>query len=410
MENEEMNQEDQPNTTEDEDPMVNYQNWKRNSPFLYDTLITHELENISLCVNWFPKKDYSKELYNVQKLILGTYSEGVNKDYLIIAKIFLPNLNLKRNNKDIKDYDNEVIKEYSKIKNKIEIETKIRHEGEINKAKIMPQIENKQLIATKKNNGELNIYDYLKFSNEKNNDDEIPNPTKILKGQTKIGYGISWNNIEEGLLVSSSYDHSICLWDINSDKNDPLKKYNEHTLECEDVCFSKKNCNLFLSCGDDKTIKIFDKRADKSMNSIEGHSDFINSIDINSINEFLYITGSKDNTIALWDLRKPELKLHSFLHHKEAITNVRWNPKIENIFASAGEDCKILIWDLFQIGANIGRDDNDDACSEMIFEHSGHLDRINDIDWNLLENMMIGSVDNAKILHLWEMNEQINKK
>ena len=44
MENEEMNQEDQPNTTEDEDPMVNYQNWKRNSPFLYDTLITHELE------------------------------------------------------------------------------------------------------------------------------------------------------------------------------------------------------------------------------------------------------------------------------------------------------------------------------------------------------------------------------
>ena len=403
-----MYQEEQSNINEeDEDTTINYQNWKKNAPLLYDTLITWELQDISLCVNWFPKKDDSKKLYYVQKLILGTYSEGVNKDYLLIAKTILPNPTLKRSNKDIKDYNKEVVKEYAKIKNKIEIETKIRHEGEINKAKIMPQIkENKQLIATKTNKGEVNIFDYLKFSANEN-DDEIPKPTKILKGQTKIGYGLSWNPIEEGLIISSSYDHSICLWDINSNKNDPLKKYNEHTLECEDVCFSKKNGNIFLSCGDDKMIKIFDKRADKSMNSIEGHSDFINSIDLNSVNENIYITGSKDNTIALWDLRKPELKLHSFIHHKEAVTNVRFNPNRENIFASSGEDCKVLIWDLFQIGANIARDDNDDASSEMIFEHSGHLDRINDIDWNLLENMMIASVDNTKILHLWEMNAQI---
>ena len=160
MEPEKMYQEEQSNINEeDEDTTINYQNWKKNAPLLYDTLITWELQDISLCVNWFPKKDDSKKLYYVQKLILGTYSEGVNKDYLIIANTFLPNSNLTRNNKDIKDYNNEVIKEYSKIKNKIEIETKIRHEGEINKAKIMPQIENKQIIATKKNNGEINIFD-----------------------------------------------------------------------------------------------------------------------------------------------------------------------------------------------------------------------------------------------------------
>ena len=152
------------------------------------------------------------------------------------------------------------------------------------------------------------------------------------------------------------------------------------------------------------SIKILDYRVGKPVISVEGHTAEVNSIDFNPKNEFLYITGSSDKTIALWDIRNPQLKLHSFYHHKEAIYNVKWNDRRPNIFASSSYDNKILIWDLMQIGANIGREDNEDAPSEMIFEHGGHTDRINDFDWNPNEDMLLASVDDVNNFQMWEMN------
>ena len=147
-----------------------------------------------------------------------------------------------------------------------------------------------------------------------------------------------------------------------------------------------------------------DYRVNKPVISVLGHEAEINSIDFNPKNEFIYITGSSDKTIALWDIRKPELKLHSFFHHKEGVFNVKWNERRPNIFSSSGDDNKLLVWDLMQIGANIGRDDNEDAPSEMIFEHGGHTNKINDFDWNPNEDMLIASVDDDNCLQMWEMN------
>ena len=47
----------------------------------------------------------------------------------------------------------------------------------------------------------------------------------------------------------------------------------------------------------------------------------------------------------------------------------------------------------------------------MIFEHGGHLDKINDFDWNQNEDMMCASVDDMNNLQIWEMNVKsiINK-
>ena len=389
--------------------------WKKNAPYLYDVLITWGLDWPSLCVNWLPKVDYLKERpFYLQKIVLGTHTSGQEADYLLIGKARLPISQVvlesqspdsgitKEDFENLKKVTNEqLIEDYAKFENKIEIETKIRHDGEVNKAKASPHKFN--LIATQTNKGEIHIFDYYKFP-PKPKDETISEPTKRLKFHTNIGYGLSWSNFEANYLLSGSYDRTVCLWDIESQNYEPLKVFKEHKSECEDVCFCKKQKNICASCGDDKTIKIMDLRTNASALSISGHEAEINSIDFNPENEFLYITGSNDKTAALWDLRKPELKLHSFIHHKGGILNVKWNNKRPNIFASSGEDNKILVWDLTQIGANIARDDNEVAPSEMIFEHGGHLDKINDFDWNQNEDMMCASVDDMNNLQIWEMN------
>lgn len=44
---------------ESENQVINeeYKIWKKNVPFLYDLVITHELDWPSLTVQWLPKKD-----------------------------------------------------------------------------------------------------------------------------------------------------------------------------------------------------------------------------------------------------------------------------------------------------------------------------------------------------------------
>ena len=395
-----------------------YKIWKKNAPYLYDVLITWGLDWPSLCVNWTTKIDYQKDrpIYT-QKMILGTFSSGQEEDYLMIANVNLPiskavqefnppDQSLKKEIENFNKMTNEqMIEEYSKNENKIEIEAKLRHDREVNKAKSNPL--NWNIIATQTNNGEINIYKYQKL--EKN---EIQDSTKKFKFHTKIGYALSWSLFKSNYLLSGSYDGTVCLWDIESNNSEPICHFHEHQSECEDVCFSRKHEYIFGTCGDDKTIKIMDYRTDKPIISVLGHEAEINSIDFNPQNENLYITGSNDKTVALWDFRKPELKLHSFIHHKNSILNVKWNNRRNNIFASSGEDNKVLIWDLTQIGANISRDDNEEAPSEMIFEHGGHLDKINDFDWNQNEDMMCATVDGSNNLQIWEMNIKsiINKE
>ena len=388
--------------------------WKKNAPYLYDVLITWGLDWPSLCIDWLPKVDYvPKRNFYLQHLILGTHTNNEEPNFLLICKTRLPisELVLKEHSegpfqKEDIDYlsnitNEQMIEEYQKTEKKFEIVTKIPHEGEVNKAKASPKEPN--IMATQTNKGEIHIFDYYKCP-PKPEDENVSKPNKRLISHTKLGYGLSWSNFKSEYLLSSSYDGSVCLWDINSNSSSPIHKYSEHKSECEDVCFNKKQMYIFASCGDDKTIKIMDYREGKPVLSIEGHTAEINSIDFNPENEFIYITGSSDKTIALWDLRKPELKLHSFIHHKEAIYNVKWNKRRTNIFASSGDDNKVLIWDLMQIGANIGREDNEDAPSEMIFEHGGHLDKINDFDWNSNEDMLLASVDDVNNLQIWEMN------
>jgi histone-binding protein RBBP4 len=66
-----------------------YRVWKKNSPYLYDFVLTHSLEWPSLTVQWLP--DYSKakneKELSLHKLLIGTQSDGSDPNYLIIADV-----------------------------------------------------------------------------------------------------------------------------------------------------------------------------------------------------------------------------------------------------------------------------------------------------------------------------------
>jgi len=85
---------------------------------------------------------------------------------------------------DASHYDNEKgeFGGFGSVSGKIEIEIKINHEGEVNRARCMPQ--NPCVIATKTPTSDVLV--------------------------------LSWNPNLNGHLLSASDDHTICLWDINA--------------------------------------------------------------------------------------------------------------------------------------------------------------------------------------------------
>ena len=96
---------------------------------------------------------------------------------------------------------------------KIEMEIVMNHEGEVNRARYMPQ--SPFIIATKTPGSDVLVFDYSKHPSRPDASGECQ-PDLRLRGHQKEGYGLSWNPNLQGHLLSASEDKTVCLWDLNT--------------------------------------------------------------------------------------------------------------------------------------------------------------------------------------------------
>lgn len=123
----------------------------------------------------------------------------------------------------------------------------------------MPQ--NPCIIASKAITGEVYIFDYTKHTSNPPPNGQC-NPDLRLLGHTQEGYGISWNPIAKGQLVSASEDGTVCLWDISAVSKerrsmDAKSIYRGHSSIVEDVAWHCLHDSIFGSVGDDKHLLMF---------------------------------------------------------------------------------------------------------------------------------------------------------
>lgn len=152
-------------------------------------------------------KDYSK-----QKLILGTHTSDNEQNYLMVAEVQLP---LEESELDGRQYDDErnEVGGFGGAHGKVHVIQQINHDGEVNRARYMPQ--DKFIIATKTVSADVYVFDYSKHPS-KPHPDGVCRPNLILKGHKTEGYGLAWSPYMTGHLLSGSDDAQICLWDISS--------------------------------------------------------------------------------------------------------------------------------------------------------------------------------------------------
>ncbi|EIW71564.1 hypothetical protein TREMEDRAFT_60487 [Tremella mesenterica DSM 1558] len=393
-----------------------YKVWKKNTPFLYDTVITHALTWPSLTCQWLPDMETPKDAdYTIHRIILGTHTSGQTPNHLMIAEVLLPKVSVEKTREEVADmYDEERQELGSHTKSPVRVRVKqtIHHDGEVNKARYMPQ--NPDLIATKTPKGEVYIFDRTKHESKAPVGGECK-PDIRLKGMSKEGFGLSWSPMAEGHILSSGEDGFVAHWDIQAyDKKDPslqpLRKYTGHSSNVSAVDWHPFNGNLFGSVGDDCHFMLWDTRSEitsKPSQKVEAHAEDVNCLAFAPSSEHLVLTGSNDKTIALWDLRKLGQKLHSFEAHKGAVTEVVWSPHSAIHFASASADRRVHIWNMDAIGEEQTPDDAEDGPPELLFVHGGHTSKPGDISWSSSARWHIATTTEDNILQIWEPSRHI---
>ncbi|KAI7907045.1 WD40-repeat-containing domain protein [Cokeromyces recurvatus] len=388
--------------------------WKKNSPFLYDLVVTHALEWPSLTCQWFPDvEDVPGKNYKIQRLLLGTHTNDNEPNFLQIASVKIP----KGHNNDEKNSNNyeDVTMEDANGDNEtfIKITQKIPHDGEVNRARY--KVDNPDLIATKSCTGDVYIFDratYDPFPKE----NEKFNPTLRLTGHDKEGYGLAWNPHKQksSHLLSAGFDFKICQWDVagtvkENNILEPIRIYTAHTSGVEDVAWHTKFDSIFASVGDDARLMIWDTRNDSSkpIHNIRAHEAEVNCVSFASGSEWVLATGSGDKTAALWDLRNLKSSLHTLRAHQSEILQLSWSPHHDSILATASSDRRILVWDLSRIDAPQLPEEAEDGPPELLFMHGGHTNKISDFGWNPVEPWVLASTADDNIVQVWEMANSI---
>lgn len=362
-----------------------YKIWKKNTPFLYDFVMTHGLEWPSLTCQWLPTR---KELNGGQKvgavggtstsvaeqheLLVGTHTTG-EQNYLMVATVNLPRedavidnrtdaakddggANPSKKQKTDEDggekrpqqpspkstidapnpatnYNEEKgeLGGYSSVDRvgRIDVKMKIPHDGEVNRARHMPQ--NHFVVATRGPSADVYVWDLSKHPSFPEKPAAIagqgpssppavaPNPNVVCKGHTGEGYGVAWCPVpgegNAGRLVTCAEDKTVRLWNVASALKEgksgtvvrPEATLEYHTDVVEDVDWHRRDANMIGSCGDDQLICLWDVREgkrDKPIHVIRGaHNGDVNSLEFHPTNEFLLASGGSDKVVKLWDMR-----------------------------------------------------------------------------------------------------------
>jgi len=440
-----------------------YSVWRTNTWLMYDVANVHTLEWPSLTCEWLSGTipegsvpvDDGNSYYHI---LLGTHTSDGEPNYLLVTEVSIPD------EIDVRSKPDGSSAGFFKGDNKHKIKMRIRHEGEVNRARAMPQnnvrINSRlapskgyidacapkqmhvaytisthvikkhthldthmyafaliqKLVATKSPSNTVFVFDLAVHPDLPV--DDIFKPQHKCHGHEGEGYGLCWSPLDEGHLLSGSGDSIICMWDLREAGADvaPLHKIpNAHGGgSVEDVAWHFHYEYLFGSAGDDSNVLLWDRRKgfESPSHRLErAHKSDVRCLSFNPYSEFLFATGGADGSVALWDLRNLDERLHLLEGHTNEVQQVSWAPFSESILGSCGADRRVHIWDVAKIGDEQKPEEGDgDVPPELIFTHAGHTSKVLDFSWNKEAGWLVASVDQDNKLHVWEYRTDLDEE
>nr|XP_033785155.1 U3 small nucleolar RNA-associated protein 15 homolog isoform X1 [Geotrypetes seraphini] len=133
-------------------------------------------------------------------------------------------------------------------------------------------------------------------------------------GHSKAAHVVGFTS-DKYRIVSGSDDYTSKLWDIPNATE--IMSYREHTDYIRCGCTSKLNADLFVTGSYDHTVKVFDARTERSVMSME-HGQPVESVLFYPSEALLVSAGGR--YVKVWDMLKGGQLLVSLRNHHKTVT------------------------------------------------------------------------------------------
>ncbi len=144
---------------------------------------------------------------------------------------------------------------------------------------------------------------------------------------------------------------------------------------------------IIASGSQDQTIEIWDLKKGKRWYTLTGHSNWVTSIAISPDGQTL-ASGSRDHTIEIWDLKKGK-RWYTLSGHHDGVEVVAFSPQ-GDVLASGSRDHTIEIWDLKK--------------GKRGYTLSGHQDRVYGLAFSR-DGQILASGSRDQTVRLWDMQQ-----
>ena len=257
----------------------------------------------------------------------------------------------------------------------------LRHEGGINRIRVMPQ--HSEVVATWSDTGTVNLYDVRGildiFNRSAGGGDDgrgggkfRRDPFFVYQGHSTEGYAMDWSRVKAGQMATGDCDGNIHLWQManggaggswNNSSFAVSSTYgpsggNIDQPSVEDIQWSPTEATVFATAECGGYVKVYDVRCkDRAMisNKIHSNGADVNVLAWNGLVSNLLATGGDDGVLTVWDLRNFQSSpasgadtpspLARFTAHRNPITSLEWHPTDESMIA-VSDEAGTYIYDL----------------------------------------------------------------
>ncbi|KAI0466281.1 WD40 repeat-like protein [Xylaria cf. heliscus] len=189
---------------------------------------------------------------------------------------------------------------------------------------------------------------------------------------------LDWNTVSPSLIITSSIDTTCTIWDIPS--LTAKTQLIAHDKEVYDVRFCANSVDVFVSCGQDGSVRMFDLRSlehstiiyeptakddrDGRISPTLAQQTMSNAPPLLRLatsphDTHLLATFAQDsNIIRILDVRQPGQALLELRGHGGSVNSVEWSPGRRALLASGGDDSQVLLWDLINSTPTTGPSSN----------------------------------------------------
>nr|XP_058899711.1 GATOR complex protein WDR59 isoform X5 [Kogia breviceps] len=183
-----------------------------------------------------------------------------------------------------------------------------------------------------------------------------------LQGHTRVISDLDWAVFEPDLLVTSSVDTYIYIWDIKDTRKPTVAL--SAVAGASQVKWNKKNANC-LATSHDGDVRIWDKRKPSTaVEYLAAHLSKIHGLDWHPDSEHVLATSSQDNSVKFWDYRQPR-KYLNILPCQVPVWKARYTPFSNGLVTvmvpQLRRENSLLLWNVFDLNTPVhtfvGHDD-----------------------------------------------------